>query len=40
MTDDHMLAEHRQTYERFVKSAAFSTVLIAVILALMALFLL
>lgn len=39
MADDRMLQEHRATYTGFLKFASYGTVAVAVILILMALFL-
>jgi len=40
MTDDRMLGEHQRTYQGFVRGSAISIVVIAVVLLLMAAFLL
>ena len=40
MSDDEMLREHRQTFDGFIKVSVWSTVVIVISLALMAIFLL
>ena len=40
MTDEAMLREHRATYDGFVRLMTWSTVLVVITLALMAIFLL
>lgn len=40
MSDDELLREHRETFNGFVKGSIWSTVLIVISLALMAIFLL
>lgn len=40
MTDDRMLQQHKTTYARFLKFAAYGSSIVVVILLLMALFLL
>ena len=40
MSDDELLREHRETFDGFIKISIWSTVLIIITLALMAIFLL